>query len=312
MEQIIKPVETHLLKAELTKDKLIRKSIRGNNEIYVIDGYSSPALMQEIGRLRELAFRNAGGGTGLSADIEYLDLIPGLYHQLIIWDPVNQSILGGYRYALGRFTPYRTDGQPFWASSEYFKFSEKFIRNIMPYTIELGRSFVSCGYQSSRANAGSIFALDNLWDGLAYIMATKPYLKFFFGKMTMYSQYNKEARDLIHSFLRAFFSGDPSLLKPIFPVEQEVKPIYTTDSFDIAFRLLKRKVQKLGVSIPPLISSYMKLTTQMQSFGTSHNINFGNVEETAILIDIHDIETTIKKHLTSEEFINWENFHSNK
>lgn len=312
MEQIINPIGRHLLRSELSSEKLLRMSSRGNNEIYVVDGESSPAVMKEIGRLRELAFRNCGGGTGKSVDIDDFDLIPGLYRQLIVWSPEEEAILGGYRYSLGLTTPYRSDGQPLWASSDYFRFSEEFIRTIMPYAIELGRSFVSPEYQSSRSGARSIFALDNLWDGLMTIIVNNPDLRYFFGKMTMYNQYCREARNLILFFLKMLFPCSSTMVEPKYPVSLDSVPDsaendFRKENFNEAYRVLKREIHNLGEHLPPLVNSYMKLTDRMQVFGTSHNMDFGNVEETAILIDIYDVaESTLMRHITSAEFMEWQ------
>lgn len=312
MEKVIRPIERHLLKAELANAELLRRPNRGNNEIYVVEGCKSPAVMQEIGRLRELAFRAWGGGTGKEADIDEFDMIPGLYRQLIIWNPEDEAILGGYRFSFGRHTPYTPDGQPMWASAEYFTFSEDFIRTIMPYTIELGRSFVSNEYQASNIGAKSIFALNNLWDGLLTLVASNPYVRYFFGKMTMYNQYNRIARSLILTFLDAVFPSEQGLIEPKYPVYADVQPdmlrdMFAGGSFNDSYRVLKQQVRNQGVNIPPLINAYMKLTSQMQVFGTSNNADFGNVEETAILIHIPDIsQETLKRHLSASEFEKWQ------
>lgn len=101
MEEIIKPVSKELLKAELTEDRRLRMTNKSNNQIYIITHQNAPNVMREIGRLREIAFRAAGGGTGLSMDIDEYDTMEHPYKQLIVWNPEAEEILGGYRYLLG-------------------------------------------------------------------------------------------------------------------------------------------------------------------------------------------------------------------
>ena len=165
-KEIIQPIEKSILKSELTPELQLRMTNKSNNEIYVITAHNAPNVMKEIGRLREIAFREAGGGTGKEMDIDEFDISDNCYKQLIVWNPEAEEIIGGYRYILGTDWEYDEKGQPILATSHMFHFSEKFIKEYAPYTIELGRSFVSLPYQSSRMGAKSLFALDNLWDGL--------------------------------------------------------------------------------------------------------------------------------------------------
>ena len=95
MKDIISPVDRNLLKQELTKEKMLRRTNKSNNEIYIITAQDSPNVMQEIGRLREAAFRFYGGGTGEAVDIDEFDTMPDAYRQLIVWNPDDEQILGG-------------------------------------------------------------------------------------------------------------------------------------------------------------------------------------------------------------------------
>ena len=98
MQEICQPVDKAIIKAELTKEKKLRSTNKSNNEISIITHHDSPNVMQEIGRLREIAFRYYGGGTGLPVDIDEYDTMEDAYRQLIVWDPVEEQILGGYRF----------------------------------------------------------------------------------------------------------------------------------------------------------------------------------------------------------------------
>ena len=305
MEPIIAPVSLDLIKAELTPNKKLRNTNKSHNEIYVISHHDSPNVMREIGRLREEAFRDSGGGSGLAMDIDEFDTMDHPYQQLIVWDPEAEKILGGYRYILGSEIKLGEDGQPLLATSHMFHFSDKFIREYLPYTIELGRSFVSPEYQSSKAGAKALFALDNLWDGLGALCIINPTMKYFFGKMTMYPEYNRQARDLIQTFLFKHFEDKEKLVTPMDPLRIETPKSYmdsilTEESFKDDYKLLNAEVRRLGENIPPLVNSYMSLSPTMKTFGGGINHEFSEAEETCILITFDEIIDSKKaRHIDS-------------
>lgn len=304
-EEIIQPVCRETLKSELTLDKQLRMTNKSNNEIYVVTAQSAPNVMQEIGRLREIAFRSAGGGTGKSVDIDEFDMMEGGCKQLVVWNPEAEEIIGGYRYVFGTDWKIDEQGQPLLATSHMFHFSEKFMRDYAPYTVELGRSFVSLEYQNVRTNTKSIFALDNLWDGLGTLTVINPNCKYFFGKMTMYPSYIRRGRDMILYFLKKHFDDKENLIVPIKPLvietpEEELARIFCCDSFKDDYRILNREVRKLGYNIPPLVNAYMGLSPTMKLFGTAINYGFGDVEETGILIAVDEIlEEKRVRHIDS-------------
>ena len=304
-EEIIQPVPKELLKRELTPERQLRMTNKSNNEIYVITAQEAPHVMQEIGRLREIAFRSAGGGTGKAADIDEFDTMEGGCKQLIVWNPEAEEIIGGYRYLFG--TDWKTDsnGQPVLATSHMFHFSEEFMRDYAPYTVELGRSFVSLEYQNVRTNSKSIFALDNLWDGLGALTVINPTCKYFFGKVTMYPSYIRRGRDMILYFLKKHFDDKENLIVPIKPLaietpEEELAQLFEQDSFRDDYRILNREIRNLGYNIPPLVNAYMSLSPTMKLFGPAINYGFGDVEETGILISVDEIlEEKRVRHIDS-------------
>ena len=305
MEPIIAPVSVELLKAELTPAKKLRDTNKSRNEIYVINHHDSPNVMREIGRLRELTFRDAGGGSGLEMDIDEFDTMDNPYQQLIVWDPEAEKILGGYRYILGSDIKLDENGQPLLATAHMFHFSEKFVREYLPYTIELGRSFVTPEYQSSKAGTKALFALDNLWDGLGALIVKCTSMKYFFGKMTMYPEYNRQARDLIQYFLFKHFEDVDKLVTAIDPLVIETPKEYLDsilheDEFKDDYKLLNAEVRRLGVNIPPLVNSYMNLSPTMKMFGGGINHEFSEAEETCILVTFEDIYDAKKaRHIDS-------------
>jgi hypothetical protein len=294
MKCIIPPIPKHKLKEELNKDRFVRNTNFGNNEIYIVDYKNAPNVMQEIGRLRELTFRNGGGGTGKEVDIDYHDTAEVPYQQLIIWDPEGEEILGGYRFILGNQLSRNKEGKLDIATAHLFKLSDTFIDKYFPYTIELGRSFVQPNYQSRGINRKTLFALDNLWDGLGYLILKNPQMKYFFGKVTMYPDYNTKARDAILYFLNTCFGDKQNLLTPYNRLEietpkSELEKLFQKNEYQENYKILSRTVRSLGENIPPLINSYMNLSPTMLTFGTAINERFGDVEETAILITVDDI-----------------------
>ena len=294
MEDIIAPIDKEILKSELTPERRLRFTNKSHNEIYVVTAHNAPNVMKEVGRLREIAFRAAGGGTGKSMDIDEYDMMPHPYKQLIVWNPEAEEILGGYRYLFGDEVEYDEHGKPVLATAHMFDFSEKFLKEYLPNTVELGRSFVTLEYQSSRAGSKGLFALDNLWDGLGALTVINPNMKYYFGKMTMYPSYHRQGRDMILYFLNKHFHDADKLITPIRPLELETDPalleeLFCYDSFKEDYRILNTEVRKLGYNIPPLVNAYMGLSPTMRMFGTAINYGFGDVEETGILIAVDEI-----------------------
>ena len=294
MEEIIEPISKELLKAELTEEKRLRMTNKSHNQIYIITAQDSPNIMKEIGRLREIAFRAAGGGTGKPLDIDEYDIMENPYKQLIVWNPEAEEILGGYRYLLGTDVRYDEKGAPILATAHMFNFSEKFLKEYLPTTIELGRSFVTVEYQSTRAGSKGLFALDNLWDGLGALTVVMPNVKYFFGKVTMYPSYHRQGRDMILYFLKKHFGDKENLITPMKPLEMEAKEedlaaLFCKNTFKEDYKILNCEIRKLGYNIPPLVNAYMSLSPTMRMFGTAINYGFGDVEETGILIAVDEI-----------------------
>lgn len=305
MQDIIDPIDVSLIRAELNEHSFLRKTNKADNEIYVIDAFKHPNTMREIGRLREIAFRTSGGGTGKEVDIDEYDTMEIPCKQLIVWNPDAEEIIGGYRYIIGKDIRYNEDHQPIIATSHLFHFSKQFISDYLPYTLELGRSFVRLEYQSSSAGAKSLYALDNLWDGLGALAVKNPDVKYLFGKVTMYPSFGVFGRDMILYFLNHYFGDKERLVVPMKPVMIESETslldrLFATGNLKENYKALNKGVRQLGQNIPPLINAYMNLSSTMKVFGTSVNSDFGDVEETGILITVEDIyEEKRSRHLES-------------
>lgn len=291
---VIDSVDPYLIEAELTPERFLRDTNKGNNKIYVVTAADSPNTMREIGRLREIAFRSAGGGTGKDCDIDEFDTMPTPCRQLIVWDPESRQILGGYRFLRGSEMEYNSDGVPRIATSHMFSFSPKFLSDYLPYTIELGRSFVRIEYQNTRQGAKALFTLDNLWDGLGSLTVIYPEIKYLFGKVTMYPSYIAACRDMILYFLHKYFPDPDALVRPLKPLEissdlASLEAMFCGGDFKSDYRILNSEVHARGLNIPPLVNAYMGLSPTMRMFGTAINDEFGNVEESGIFLTISEI-----------------------
>jgi hypothetical protein len=295
MSDIIPPVDKELLVAELTQDKFVKNTNLGNNEIYIVTWHNSPNVVREIGRLREITFRDAGGGTGKDCDLDEFDLDPEVtFKQLLVWDPAENEIVGGYRFIRGDELKIKSDGQVDTPTTELFELSETFVKDYLPWTIELGRSFVQPAYQPTIDVRRGMFALDNIWNGLGAIIVQNPDVKYFFGKITMYPHYNSRARDLILYFMNKYFNDHKNLVYPKVELQLEtpvtdLESFFTAGNYEKDYKLLVQEVRRCNENIPPLVNVYMSLSSTMLCFGTSLNPGFGEVEETGILVTIDDI-----------------------
>lgn len=307
VEEIIPEVQKDILKSELTEDRFLRYTNNGNNMVYLINQHNSPNVVREIGRLRELTFRAAGGGTGLSLDLDENDICENCYEQLITWNPEDEEIVAGYRLIKCK-NAIMPDGELNLSTTHLFDFSDEFVNDYIPFTIELGRSFVQPKYQPAIDNRKGIFSLDNLWDGLGAVVLMNSDVKYLFGKVTMYPHFNREARDLLLMFMHHYFPDKKNLVRP----KKELKLGYETDlpkagnpfldlEYKEGYKYLNSHIRTHGENIPPLINTYMNLSPTMMTFGTAMNNEFGEVEETGILVSLEDVYET-KKHRHMDTF----------
>ena len=307
MKEIIAPIDKQIIKNELNKDRFVRTTRKGGNEIYIVNHHNSPNTVKEIGRLREVTFRASGGGTGEEIDLDEYDLNEICYDQLIVWSPEDEEIVGGYRFIKCIKTLNIESDDLLLSTSHYFDFTVKFITEYLPLTIELGRSWVQPNFQPAVNPRKGLFALDNIWDGLGAIVIENPELKYFFGKVTMYPSYNTEARDFLLYFIHFYFPDNEKLMQPFHPLEQsyncsDFEKLLAGLSFKDGFKVLNSFVKERGEFIPPLVNIYMNLSPTMKTFGTAVNKDFGNVEETGILVTIPDIfEEKKERHLVFEK-----------
>lgn len=306
MKPIIAPVETEILLHEL-EGHLLRPSNKAGNLIYDITAHECPNVMREIGRLREISYRAGGGGTGKELDIDDQDIMPRPYHQLIVWDPDNNQIIGGYRYLFGHEAEIR-NGQPFITSAHLFHYSERFIRDYLPNTIEFGRAFVQPMYQKREMGVKALFALDNIWDGIGAVLFNHPEMRYMIGKVTIYPEYNEQARELIYAYLDRYHKGEQGLIEPYHPLLSQPlthSPFEGEDKQE-NYHILQHAVREQGTVIPPIFTAYLNLTNDLQFFGNAINDEFGDVLESGIMVEVDTVYPE-KKERYINSYIKWLN-----
>ena len=305
MAEIIPPVPKNEIEKELKKANFLRETNYGENHVYLTTYKETPLILREIGGLREMTFRNAGGGTGKDCDLDSFDTSDDPYQQLFVWNPEIKEIIGGYRFYICKKNKDGSVNSSKLVTAKHFQFSPKFVHRYLPHLMELGRSFVTLTYQSTAGGRKSLYALDNLWDGLGALIINHPNIRFFFGKVTMYTHFNREARNLILFFLHKHFGDHENLLIPYHPMDlnldnEKLSTVFTGKNSKENYKILSQEVRKLGENIPPLINAYMNLSPTMKTFGTMINPDFGNVEETGIMITLKDMYIPkINRHLAS-------------
>lgn len=331
-EKIMQLVPSSELEVELMdpkKARFVKDTEHGGNKIYIFSGNDCPKLMIQVGILREMSFRNGGGGTGLAIDIDRWDefapdgltatalypydrylpylqtlgpFIPQGFKQLIVWDPEEKEILGGYRYCeMEKFISKdrKSIDSP---TAELFDCSLEFISAYAPFTIELGRSFVQPKYQL-RADyvppKKALYALDNLFDGLGTLVVDHKNddIEYFFGKVTMYETYNRQARNMILYYMDKHFPDTHHLVTPkpgLIPkgLDEEIaflESIFAGKSEREDKKILIKSLREIKQGMPPLFKKYTEMSPTMKVFGTAINHHCGDVEETCILTKFSDI-----------------------
>jgi len=301
MKEIIPPVDRQIIKKELSEERFLRPTNKAHNEIYIVDAHNSPYIMREIGRLRELSFRTGGGGTGQEIDTDEYDYMELPYQQLIVWDPQSEQIIGGYRFLAGTNATIDDQRQPNFVMSHLFHFSPKFITDYLPYTIELGRAFVQPDYQTSKMGIKSLFALDNLWDGLGALMHSTKDARYFIGKVTIYNNYPIVARELIYTYMLKYFEDKEQLITPHTAVQicpttvKMAEKIFSGKDVTADYKILQKAIRSEGETIPAMFNAYIGLTDTMRMFGSIFDADFGSVYETGIMLNMNDLLDSKRK-----------------
>lgn len=284
MEPIIEEIDKSLLAEEIKGQVCLQELSRGKMQLYVLEGYKAPALMKEIGRLREIAFRTAGGGTGMSCDVDRYDLdSESGFRQLICWDSENCEVMGGYRILFGKDCRLDSNGQPDMPSAHLFRFSEQFISEQLPDMMEMSRSFTS---------TPNIFTLQMLFCGLA-VLCKQNNIHSLFGKVTFYPSYPSEALGLLEAFFSKHCPDHDSWIVPhnpyVVPIPDYAGSVLVNDSYEADLKALTGALHDRGFDMPPILKSYLRLFRSFRVFGTAVNDIFGNVIETGMFCYLNDL-----------------------
>lgn len=307
---IIDPIPAEVLKKELNADTFLRTTNRGNNEIYIVNNENSPNVLREIGRLREVAFRAVGGGSGKECDLDHFDLEDKACFQLVVWNPENEEIIGGYRFTRWKMASFHENGQPFVNTEHLFDFSQKFIDEYFPHCVEMARAFIQPKYQSAAMGRKALFALDNLWDGIGGIVATDPSVKYLAGKVTIYSSSPEMSRKAMIWYLDHYLGDREGLLTSKRPETWTKEDdaffcaMFEGQDYKEGYITLNNYVKSLNDTIPPLIHSYIGLSETMKTFGTTFDPDFGDCYDTAMMITIDDIYQAKKDRYINTFFKN--------
>jgi hypothetical protein len=307
LSYIAPPVDRDLIKNELKQKHFLRKTNRGKKEIYITTAHPSPNIMREIGRLRELSFAADGGGTGKEVDIDEYDTLPDPYccKQLFVWDTENEEIVGGYRYNHGSTMLHREDGTIATPTAEHYQFSQEFLDNYLPYTVELGRAFVQPAYQPSTDVHKGLYSLDNLWDGIGALVLEFAETRYFLGKITIYDSMDTEARDLMLFFYKKYFPDPDGLMWPFHPTRiqmdlNELNRLFNGRNYKEDYQILLHAVRSRGCTVPALVNAYMNLSSTMRYFGTCPDHGLPGTNGIGILITLKDInEDKRLRHIES-------------
>ncbi|WP_293267169.1 lysophospholipid acyltransferase family protein [Neptunomonas sp.] len=283
---IVHPQDRRLLKQELKASELLGETVDGK-KIYLFDHCPDSAVMQEIGRLREISFRCVGEGTGKNKDLDKYD---HYYRHIILWDEDDLEIAGAYRLAEAHKLIHDSNSPLY--SETLFQYGEA----MHPYFeqgIELGRSFVQPRYWGRRS-------LDYLWYGIGAYLKKHPNVRYLFGPVSLSNRYPKPAKDMLVWFYQHYFADNNRLAKAHTPYElsskESVLTVFIGDDYQTDFKILKEQLNYLGVSVPTLYKQYSELCTtggvRFMDFGIDANFNY--CVDGLVMVDTHFIKE--KKH----------------
>ncbi len=277
----------------------------GNYEVYYARARQIPSILREIGRLREISFRDVGEGTGKSIDLDRFD---PHYLQLFIWDREAGRIVGAYR--LGQTDRIRRRyGKRGLYTTTLFHIKTRLLEQIGP-ALELGRSFVHPDYQKSYA------PLMLLWRGIGAYIANNPRYRMLFGPVSISALYTSTSKRLLVRFLRLNKSL-PSLSRLVRPKNPPHLPaaphVDDTQLSTVVHSLdevndLVRELEADGKPMPVLLRQYLKLNAKLLGFNLDPE--FGDVVDGLVLIDVVNIDDKVRaRYMGKEESASFMAYH---
>jgi putative hemolysin len=271
---IARPEDRLALRRELQRAQILGHTADGK-QIVLVDAAADSAVLRELGRLREIAFRQVGEGTGKRRDI---DLFDTYYRHVVLWDDAELQIAGAYRIGeAGRVVKERgLDGL---YTHRLFAYGDA-LRTCLPEALELGRSFVQPRYQGLRA-------LDLLWQGIGAYLLARPHVRYLFGPASLSAAYPEAARRMIVAFFARYYGGGDAYAAARLPFELAADDFCPKD-----LRTLKEALAEMGVAIPVLYKQYAELCepggTRFLAF--SVDPAFSNCIDALVLVDLHRLK----------------------
>ena len=290
-QTIAHPQERRIIKRELQKAELLGETA-DNKKIYLFDYQPDSAVMHEIGRLRELTFRQVGEGTGKKRDLDRYDRD---YRHLILWDEQELEIAGAYR--IGEVSRIQSQlGSRGIYSEELFDYDRIKIQRYFTQGIELGRSFVSPRYWGRRS-------LDYLWYGIGAYLKRYPDIRYLFGPVSLTNSYPDFAKALIVSYYRHYFGDPDSLAEARVPyllddsIQQRVWETLSGDDADEDFTLMREQLMHMNVTVPTLYKQYADICERGGARFLDFNVDadFGHFIDGLVMIDLQQLKAAKRK-----------------
>lgn len=269
---------------------------RDGNRMYLVDYKPHSALIREIGRLRELAFRKVGEGSGHSRD---LDIYDKNYRHLVLWNCNNQEIAGAYRIGEGKKLLEKFGEDGFYTRSLY-----RFTPSFHPYleeSIELGRSFVHPNYWGKAS-------LDYLWQGLGAYLATQPHIRYLIGPVSMSADYPRELMNMLAYFYKRYYPSPEQLAiakKPYLITADtiaELDTLFADKGRTTAFEFMQKYFINAGYKLPVLFKQYASLFDEggFQASAFSVDPDFGDCLDGLCMADLHKLKAAKRKRYVRE------------
>jgi putative hemolysin len=257
----------------------------GPFQVFCAEAAQIPGTLREIGRLREIAFRTVGEGTGRTLDVDAFDQH---YRHLFLWDCDKRCVAGAYR--IGQtdeiVAAYGVNGL---YTRTLFRYDRQLLDRFGAPALELGRSFVAPDYQKNYN------ALLLLWKGIGRFVADRPRYRFLFGPVSISARYSDTSHRLLMEFLRQNHFADElaALVDAINPLSQEPAPAAATlgpQSIDEVNRLVA-KAENDGQGVPVLLRQYLKLNAQVIGFNVDPT--FGDALDALMVVDLTKVDRAI-------------------
>lgn len=286
VKEIASPIDTSILQAEIDANEDSKLFDNGSLSCYALKASSIPNLLLEIGREREIAFRDVGEGSNNSRDLDEFDYY---YYHLVLWDHANSKLAGAYRVGRGAEIMEFYGKHGFYTHT-LFKFKDDF-NPYLNISMELGRSFVSLDYQRQR------LPLFLLWEGIIQLLSNFQETKYIIGPVSMSNDYQTLSKELVIEFVQTNY-GDPILSKLVRPrtkikntISQEDREalILTSRGEIRKFDKLLSEIEPMGKTMPILYKKYLAQNAKILAFNRDRKFN--DAIDAFMILDIQNLPT---------------------